>query len=186
LQTIVRDVEYHPKKSVVALEQKARLGKYLYQTICKDCEILEVDISKALQTLDHVELVIKQVQQQLEHMHLGFGLSTFLVPIVHLCKHDDHDRSVILIKACPICFEWFTTSDIVVASCGHTYNHFCLFTHLQTSVTCVVEFFLDIVLHPDWWRSMGIRPLSKKQKQIVVDFHLVQQQWFQEKINHMQ
>jgi len=34
LQTIIGDVEYHPK-NVVALEQKARLGKSLYQITCK-------------------------------------------------------------------------------------------------------------------------------------------------------
>jgi hypothetical protein len=99
----------------------------------------------------------------------------------------EHDRSVILIKACPICFEWFTTNDIVVASYGHTYHPFCLFTHLQTLVIYVVEFFLE-VLHPDWSWSMGINPLLEKQKQTVMDLHLVQQrqQWFQKKINHMQ
>jgi hypothetical protein len=142
---------------------------------------------KSLQTLDHVELVIKQVQQQLKHLHLGFRLSIFLVPIVHLYKHEEHDISVILIKVCPIYFEWFTTNIIVVASYGHTYHPFCLFTHLQTSVTCVVEFCLDLVLHLDWWQSMGISPLWEGHKQIVMDLHRVQQQqWFQEKINHMQ
>ncbi len=166
-------MEYH-QKSVVALEQRARLGKSLYQTTCKDYEVLEADISKALQTVDHVELIIKQVQQ-LEHMHLGFGLSTFLVPIVHPCKHEKHDRNVILIKTCPICFEWFIANNIVVASCGHTYHPFCLFTHLQTSITCVVKFCLDPILHPNWWQSMGISPLSEKKKQIVMDLHLVQQ-----------
>jgi len=120
-------VEYN-QKSVVALEQKVRLRKSLYQITCKDYEVLGANISKALQIVDHVELVIKQVQRQLEHMHLGFGLSTFLVLIVHLCNHEEHDISVILIKACPICFEWFTTNDIVVTSCGHTYHPFCLFT----------------------------------------------------------
>jgi hypothetical protein len=35
LQTIIGDVEYH-QKNVVALEQRARLGKSLYQTTCKD------------------------------------------------------------------------------------------------------------------------------------------------------
>jgi hypothetical protein len=47
------------KTNVVALEQRARLKKSLYQTTCKDYEVLEANISRALQTLDHVELVIK-------------------------------------------------------------------------------------------------------------------------------
>jgi hypothetical protein len=47
LQTIIGDVEYH-QKNVVALEQRKRLGKSLYQTTCKDYEVLEVDISKKL------------------------------------------------------------------------------------------------------------------------------------------
>ncbi len=106
---------------------------------------------------------------------------------LYLLSTLEHDRSVILIKACPIFFEWFTTNDIVVASCGHTYHLFCLFTHLQTLVIYVVEFFLE-VFHPDWSWSMGISPLLEKQKQTIMDLHLVQQQqqWFQEKINHMQ
>jgi hypothetical protein len=53
LQTIIGDLEYH-QNNVVALEQRARLGKSLYQTTCKDYEVLEVNISKALQIVDHV------------------------------------------------------------------------------------------------------------------------------------
>jgi len=93
-----------------------------------------------------------------------------------------------LIKACPICFEWFIANDIVFAFCGHTYHPFFLFTHLQTLVTCVVKFCPDPVVHLNWWQSMGISLLSEEQKQTTMDLHLVQQrqQWFQEKINHMQ
>jgi hypothetical protein len=103
-------------------------------------------------------------------------------------QHEKHDRNVILIKTCPICFKWFTTNDIVVASCGHMYHPFCLFTHLQTLITCVVEFCPDHVFHPDWWWSMGINILLEEQMQASLDLHLVQQwqQWFQDKVNHMQ
>jgi hypothetical protein len=51
---------------------------------------------------------------------------------------EEHDKRVILIKVYSICFEWFTSNDIVVVFCGHMYHLFCLFTHLQTSITCVV------------------------------------------------
>ncbi len=76
---------------------------------------------------------------------------------------EKHDKRVILIKACSICFEWFTTNDIVVTSCGHMYHLFCLFIHLQTSITCVVKNFLSHVLHPYQWQNMGI-VLCKKSK----------------------
>jgi hypothetical protein len=33
-------------------------------------------------------------------------------------------------KACSLCQEWFHANDIAVASYGHTYHPFCLFSHL--------------------------------------------------------
>jgi hypothetical protein len=73
-------------------------------------------------------------------MQLEFGLSTFHVLIVHLNKHEKHVRSAILLNVCPIRFEWFITNDIIIVFLWPHIPPFCLFAHLQTSITCVVEF----------------------------------------------
>jgi hypothetical protein len=41
------------------------------------------NITKAEQTFVAVQAIIEFIQNQLEHMHLGFGVCTFLLPIVY-------------------------------------------------------------------------------------------------------
>ncbi len=73
-------------------------------------------------------------------MHLRFQVCIFPLPIVHPSEQVEDQRSFI-IKACPLCHEWFHANDIVVASCGYTYHPFFFFFHLYNSTCCVVEFF---------------------------------------------
>ena len=82
-------------------------------------------------------------------------------------KQDDSTHGFITIKACSICEEWFPNTNIVVASCGLTYHPFCLFSHLQKSTRCAIEFYSSPVLYPNWWLSMGLGPLNKEQEELV-------------------
>lgn len=83
--------------------------------------------------------------------------------IVQPLNPNEDQRSFLIIKAYPICHEWYHYHNIIVASCGHTYHCFCLFNHLEGSTKYVMEFCHSRVLHHDWWVSMGISPLTTKQ-----------------------
>jgi len=63
-------------------------------------------------------------------MQGGFGICTFSLPIMHSNEQFEDQKSFILMKACPLCQDWFLTNDIIVASCGHIYHSFCLCSHL--------------------------------------------------------
>lgn len=82
-------------------------------------------------------------------MQLGFGLSTFHVPIVHLNKHEKHVRNAILFNVCLVCFEWFITNDIIivfvathttflfVCTSSNLYNLCCRFFSQSLSFTYI-------------------------------------------------
>lgn len=161
LDALIREVKCH-QKTLAAFKQKVVSGKIKYQLTCKEYEDVELDRTKVLHSVEPVRAIRTKFCSQLERMRFGFGVSTFPLPIIHPCRQKD-SRNVILIKACPICQEWFTTNDIIVASCGHTYHPFCLYTHFQSSDSCAVEFCHEPFLHPDWWLSMGINPLLEEQ-----------------------
>jgi hypothetical protein len=116
---------------------------------------------------------MESIQNQLEHMHLEFGVCTFPLPIVHLSKQAKDSRSFILVKACPLCQKWFHANDIVVASYGHTYHPFLFIFNIKNSTCCAVEFCHE-PMHLNWWMSMELGPLSIEHEIVVVQLNLVE------------
>jgi hypothetical protein len=116
---------------------------------------------------------MESIQNHLEHINLRFGVCTFPLPIVHLNKQAKDSRSLILVKAFPLCQEWFHANDIIVASCGHTYHPFCLFSYIKNSTCCAVEFCHE-PMHLNWWVNMGLGPLLNEHEIVVVQLNLVE------------
>lgn len=87
-----------------------------------------MSISKDLIDLEHE---IQAVHWQLEEMQQGKGLSFWPKPILHPIPPIDGDSSLVYILLKPRGYykRWFTSYDVAITSCKHTYHPFCL-THL--------------------------------------------------------
>jgi hypothetical protein len=54
-------------------------------------------------------------------------------PILHPNKPINDGTSMIIIKACGLCGQWYHCGDIVVTCCFHTFHPTCLSEHLKTN-----------------------------------------------------
>ncbi len=120
LNGLNHEVDYHTKV-VGGLDQHAQLGVSSYHNTCKEYEDINSNITKAEQALVAIQDILESVQNQVVHMHLRFRICIFPLPIVH-ASEQAKDRRSFIIKACPLCQEWFHANDIVVA--------YCLFSHI--------------------------------------------------------
>lgn len=135
-------------------QNKMKHGETLYDEAHESCQIMNLETSKG-------QLCSQEVQN-LHHgkYELRKRFYCMPLPIVQPFNPNEDQLSFLIIKAYPICHEWYHYHNIIVASCGHTYHCFCFFSHFQGSTKCVLEFFHSRVLHPDWWVNMGISPLT--------------------------
>jgi hypothetical protein len=78
------------------------LGVSSYHNTCKEYEDIDSNITKAKQTFVAIQIIVEFIQNQVEHMHLRFGVCIFPLPIVHPNEQAKDQRSFI-IKACPLC-----------------------------------------------------------------------------------
>jgi len=86
----------------------------------------------------------------LGEMQQGRGISFWRQPIFHSSPpiiDDDHNGLYyILPQPCGFCKRWFTSFDVVVAFCKHTYHPFCLAQLCRDDNKCCV---CKELFHPD-------------------------------------
>ncbi len=104
LDGLSHEVDYHTKV-VEGLDQCAQLGISSYHNTCKEYEDIDSDITEVEQTLVAIQAIVENVQNQIEYMHLRFGVCIFPLPILHPSQQGEDQRSFILVKACPSCQE---------------------------------------------------------------------------------
>jgi len=82
LDGLSHELDYHTK-IIEGLDQRAQLATSSYHNTCKEYENIDYNISKVEQALVMVQATMESVQNQVEHMHLRFGVCIFPLPIVH-------------------------------------------------------------------------------------------------------
>jgi hypothetical protein len=82
LDGLSHELDYHTK-IIEGLDQHAQLGASSYHNTCKEYEDIDSNICKVEQALVAVQAIMESIQNQVEHMHLRFGVCIFPLPIVH-------------------------------------------------------------------------------------------------------
>lgn len=132
----------------------AMQGAILLDQAQNDSLELETEVGKAKEEVAGIKKEETVVTMQLQHMKDGSGMSFWPKPIIHPERPSADETTVIILRPCGFCNGSFHCYDIVVTSCKHTFHPFCLGAMLADSQKCCV---CDTSLHPDWWRSFGLR-----------------------------
>jgi hypothetical protein len=136
LESLSQELDYQ-KKTFGGLQHRAALGVASYQAACRKYARMDLNINKVKHTIGAIQVAVQSIQTQVEHMQGGLRFAHSHYPFYTLMNNLKTKKNFILVKACPLCQDWFHANDIIVASCGHTYHLFCLFSHLQnSSCTC--------------------------------------------------
>ena len=136
---IEREINFHQKK-VDGYQVRVKTSEDLYHKTSENFKNFDARIFKSKEILTHCTSNYNSFPIQLGNMK-GCGAFVINKPILKSCKSDDSFQGFITIKACPICEDWFPCKNIVVAFYRHTYHPFCLFSHLQKSIRCAIEFY---------------------------------------------
>jgi hypothetical protein len=80
-----------------------------------------------------------------------------LLPILNPDGPPCDGPSMVLIKGCGLCGQWYHCFDVVVTSYLHTYHPTCLGEHLKIHNKCKV---CNQRFHLDWWSSWGFRNMD--------------------------
>ncbi len=75
---------------------------------------------------------------------------------------------MIVVMACPLCGFCFENNDIIVASCGCVYHHFCLAMFMEFEPNKCVEPACGKVFTNHWINSFGFKHISLAMKIIKV------------------
>jgi hypothetical protein len=108
----------------------------------------KIEYEMAFQQLSEVESWIHLIQNRLQRMEIGWGLSLYPFPSM-----DNLEFGVELdysLNVCLVCGFWYKCHDHMTTPCGHTYHPWCMFQHsthgdlkcLLLSLSYEVEFFL--------------------------------------------
>jgi hypothetical protein len=85
--------------------------------------------------LEYVDLNKEQnaIFKQLKEIQKGGGMSFWLKPILHPERPPCDGPTMIVIKSCGLCGQWYHCWDITMTFCLHTYHPTCLGEHLKTN-----------------------------------------------------
>jgi len=90
-------------------------------------------------------------------MTKGGRMHFWPIPILNLDIPSCVGPSMVIIKRCGLCGQWYHCFDVVVTSCLHTYHPTCLGEHLKTHNKCKV---CNQIFHLDWWSSWGFKNMD--------------------------
>jgi hypothetical protein len=109
--------------------------------------------------LEYADLDKEQnaICEQLKEMQKGGSMSFWPKPILHPDRPPCNGPTMIVIKSCGLCGQWYHCWDIVVTSCLHTYHPTCLSEHLKMNNRCKV---CNQTLHPYWWSNWDFKDLD--------------------------
>lgn len=148
-------------------QRRAVQGEEAYQNA-------EIDLWKANSDFKAVQREITDmsrqrdaIQEQICSMNTGGGVSTWPRPVLN--TNTPEDDTHLELQPCSFCNKFFSTFDIVVASCRHMYHPFCiasLCSKKKRCVTCGESF------HPSWWRSFGFRDFDLDSQEQAVQLDL--------------
>jgi hypothetical protein len=115
-------------------------------------------VVEAREELGRLDTEVAAVARQIEDMK-SIGRITFCPkPLLHLPSSDILDSdSYLHVRQRGWCRRGYHCFDIAVTSCKHMFHPFCLAEAFRESSTCAI---CGTVLHPDWWLSWGLGPMT--------------------------
>jgi hypothetical protein len=112
-------------------------GEDLFQDQELELWKVETNIRRVQLELKDLHSIKAGVEQKLQLMERGGGVSLWPKPALHLPVPFEVDlHNQIEVTACCICYKWFTYYDVVFPLYKHAYHIFCLALHCQDSNRC--------------------------------------------------
>ena len=134
-------------------QRKAKKARELYTDAGLDMWKFETDITVVKRELEEVRRYKDAVADQIQMMQQGRGVGCWPKPCLH--PHLPDEAGIVFeLEACSFCNRWYTSFDVVMASCKHFYHPFCIAKVAETGNACVI---CKETFHPAWWRSFGFR-----------------------------
>jgi hypothetical protein len=126
--------------------KQASLGDATYNQAHGESQFLEESIAFVELELRDLEKDQSAISKQLVEMQNGGRLSFWPKLILHLNRPINDRTSMIIIKACGLCGQWYHCGDIVVTSYLHTFHSTCFGEHLKTNNKCKTYAIRDYTL----------------------------------------
>jgi hypothetical protein len=142
--------------SVQDCERKTQKVRDLYQDVGLEIWKADSDIQLVNREMIEVRRHMQAVEDHIQMMKDGGGVVLWPKPCLYLDLPEEVGGAIEL-DPCSFCNRWYTSFDVVLASCKHLYHPFCIAKLLESQKECVV---CKEAFHPTWQRSFGFRSLQ--------------------------
>lgn len=155
------------RKLLEGQRKRALQGEILYEEFQVKTKKLEGVLLEARAELGRLEREVAAVGRQIDEMKSTGGVKFLPKPLLHPPSSDIlGSDSYLHVRPCGWCRRGYHCFDIAVTSCKHMFHPFCLAEAFRETSSCVV---CGSTLHPEWWFSWGLRPLTSELEATALD-----------------
>jgi hypothetical protein len=137
-------------------EMRAKKAKDMYQDATTDLWHSEGNIEVVKRECIEVRRHRDVVSEQIQMMKQGVGFYCWPKPSLHPHLPEEEGDAFDL-QPCLFYNTWYTSFDVLMASCKHFYHPLCI-SKVVDSQNCCVTY--KVPFHPVWWKSFGFRPIQ--------------------------